>query len=115
MIICLYDNPSYPIIRDKEPTWANLPMGYFNFDERQLRNVETEDMIKLSGTFIYAPYEGSIRPLPGDHVLVAFSYKRSRYLINATLTYLYSWVDHPLKKQCYAHLAWARSNLIRRW
>ena len=86
MIICLFES-NYPINREGEPNWEELPVGYFECDRNKLRQIASETTVNLYGTLIFAERENFLRPRSGEHLLAVFSYKQKRYLFNSTLSY----------------------------
>ena len=110
MIVCLYES-DYPVVKNEEPNWQGLPIGYFQCDRRRLRAIETKETLVLSGTFVSA--ENVIRPRNGEHVLAVFSYKRERYLYVATLSW--NWTNLGRKQKWWAHLGLPRARLIKKW
>lgn len=110
MIISLYDS-NYPIVKNEEPKWDDLPLGYFDFNGRKLKGVENNEIVNLYGDFIFSGTQGTFRPRSGEHLLAVFSYKGIRYIYNATISYTLTSLG---RKQTW----WARLGIsyqIRKW
>lgn len=110
MIICLYES-DYPIMLNEEPKWDELPIGYFDCDWKKIRGIEHNEIVNLSGNFIFSEKRETIRPTSGEHLLAVFSYKRERYIYNATISY--DWVNLGRKQRWWTRLG--LTHQIRKW
>ena len=109
-IISLYES-NYPIIKDEEPIWQNLPLGFFQANRAKIGKILAGDNLTLYGTFYYADNYEVFRPRSAEHLLAVFSYKGERYLYNSTL--IYTSIDISRKWRWDAMLGLTR--LIKKW
>lgn len=110
MIICLYES-QYPILHNEEPKWDDLPLRYFDCNWRRLRGIEDNKIVNLVGIFTFAGTKETFRPNAGDHLLAVFTYKRDRYIYNATISY--EWVNLGRKQSWWTRLG--LTHQIRKW
>jgi len=87
MIISLYES-NYPSETEGTLKWEELPDGYFNASEVDIRqsieNVIVDIPWNVSGVFSFSK---GIKPRIGEHLLAVFPLDGIRYLCNSTLSY----------------------------
>lgn len=110
MIIMLYES-NYPIVQYEEPGWSGLPIGFFQVDQRTLRDLNNNSICNLWGYFLANDIDGILRPRSGEHLLAAFAYRKERYLYISTLSY--SDVSIERKQKWWARLGLSKQ--IKKW
>ena len=88
MIIALYES-SYPMEPLGTPKWEELPNGYFNASEDDIKkSIVDLTSVNLpstvSGVFYFSK---GIKPRIGEHFLAVFPLDGLRYLCNSTISY----------------------------